>query len=151
MQNNACHHFDEFLYGSLENPCHHNCNYMCVPQQEHVPGHLVYIYFFKCSCSDSIDKEGRLSSILKSVQRSFSSDSHCFAVSLLEGNLIFPPSEFLIQTAGGWHRRTRETFTAVRTPWATMIHPSETQKEQLLCSGIIFLLCRSDESSAETW
>ena len=142
-----------FCMARWENPCHHNCNYTCVPQQEHVPGHLVYIYiFFKCSGADSIDKEGRISSILKSVQRSFSSDSHCFAVSPLEGNLISPPSKSLIQTAGGWHRRTRETFTAVRTLWATMMHTSETQKEQLLCSGIIFpLLCRSDESSTETW
>lgn len=93
----------------------------------------IYIFFSKCSGSDSVDKEGRISSILKSVQRSFSSDSHCFAVSPLEGNLISPPSESLIQTAGGWHRRTRETFTAVRTLWATMMHAGGTQKEQLLC------------------
>lgn len=53
-------------------------------------------------------------------------------------------------SAGSWHRGTREAFREARILWATLIHTSEIQKELLLCSGIIFLLC-SDERSAEPW
>lgn len=63
--------FDEFLYGSLENPCHHNCDYTCVPQHEHVPGHQGY-FLLKCAASDSTDKEGGISSRVKSVLHSSS-------------------------------------------------------------------------------
>lgn len=53
-------------------------------------------------------------------------------------------------SAGSWHRGTREAFRETRILWATLIHTSGIQKELLLCSGIIFLLC-GDERSTEPW
>lgn len=70
---------------------------MCVPQHEHVPGHLVYI-FFKWSASDSTDKEGRISTILKSVLCSFFSDSYCLLFFFLKAiNFFFPLNNFLFR------------------------------------------------------
>lgn len=68
---------------------------MCVPQRERVPGHLVYI--FKWSGSDSTDKEGGKSTVLKPVLCSFFSDSHCLLFSFWRRFNFFSLNNFLFR------------------------------------------------------